>query len=118
MMPIIDGKTIEEEEFEKLDDEIKKQFEEKSAIVQQQIIEVIGKIKEIERASDKRIEEWQANIALLTVNSHINYIKNKYKRHKKINKFLTASCKPYEFCNIIFVNFCTYNFASKSSCFI
>ena len=89
MMPIIDGKTIEEEEFEKLDDEIKKQFEEKSAIVQQQIIEVIGKIKEIERASDKRIEEWQANIALLTVNSHINYIKNKYKRHKKINKFLT-----------------------------
>ena len=89
MMPIIDGKTIEEEEFEKLDAEVKKQFEEKSAIVQQQIIEVIGKIKEIERASDKKIEEWQANIALLTVNSHINYIKNKYKRHKKINKFLT-----------------------------
>ena len=89
MMPIINGKTIEEEEFEKLDDETKKQFEEKSAIVQQQIIEVIGKIKEIERASDKKIEEWQANIALLTVNSHISYIKNKYKRNKKINKFLT-----------------------------
>ena len=89
MMPIIDGKTIEEEEFEKLDDNIKKQFEEKSVIVQEQVMEVIGKIKEIERASDKKIEEWQANIALLTVNSHINYIKNKYKRNKKINKFLT-----------------------------
>lgn len=89
MMPIIDGKTIEEEEFEKLDAEIKKQFEEKSVIVQEQIMEAIGKIKEIERASDKKIEEWQANIALLTVNSHINYIKSKYKRNKKINKFLT-----------------------------
>ena len=89
MMPIIDGKTIEEEEFEKLDDTIKKQFEEKSVIVQEQVMEAIGKIKEIERASDKKIEEWQANIALLTVNSHINYIKNKYKRNKKINKFLT-----------------------------
>ncbi len=89
MMPIIDGKTIEEEEFEKLDDNIKKQFEEKSVIVQEQVMEAIGKIKEIERASDKKIEEWQANIALLTVNSHINYIKNKYKRNKKINKFLT-----------------------------
>ena len=89
MMPIIDGKTIEEEEFEKLDDEVKKQFEEKSVIVQEQIMNVIGKIKEIERASDKKIEEWQSNIALLTVNSHINYIKNKYKRNKKINKFLT-----------------------------
>ena len=89
MMPIVNGETIEEEEFDKLDDEIKKQYEEKSVIVQSQIMEAIGKIKEIERASDKKIEEWQSNIALLTVNSHINYIKNKYKRNKKINKFLT-----------------------------
>ncbi len=89
MMPVIDGKTIEEEEFDKLDDEIKRQFEEKSSIVQEQIMTVIAKIKEIERASDKRLEEWQSNIALLTVNSHINYIKNKYKRNKKVNKFLT-----------------------------
>ena len=82
MMPVINGKTIEEEEFDKLDDEIKRQFEEKSSIVQEQIMTVIAKIKEIERASDKRLEEWQSNIALLTVNSHINYIKNKYKRNK------------------------------------
>ena len=89
MMPIIDGKTIEEEEFEKLDESIKKEFEEKSTVVQAQIIEVIGKIKEIEKAADKRIEEWQSNIALLTVNNHINYIKNKYIPNKKLNKFLT-----------------------------
>ncbi|NLC87324.1 MAG: AAA family ATPase [Clostridiaceae bacterium] len=88
MMPVIDGKTIEEEEFDKLAPEIKQQFEEKSPIVQQQIMEVIGQIKEMERASDKRLEEWQSNIALLTVNSHINYIKGKYKRNKKVNKFL------------------------------
>lgn len=88
MMPIIDGKTIEEEEFEKLDAKIKKEFEEKSSIVQEQIIEAIGKIKEIEKASNKRVQEWQSNIALLTVNSHINFIKSKYKRNKKVNKFL------------------------------
>ena len=90
MMPIIDGKTIEEEEFEKLDDEVKQQFEEKSSIVQEQIMQVIGQIKEMERASDKRLEEWQSNIALLTVNSHINYIKSKYKRNKKVNQFLNS----------------------------
>lgn len=88
MMPIIDGKTIEEEEFEKLDEEVKKEFEEKSSIVQEQIMQVIGQIKEMERSSNKRLEEWQANIALLTVNSHINYIKSKYKRNKKVNQFL------------------------------
>lgn len=88
MMPIVDGKAIEEDEFEKLDDKIKKQYEEKSVIVQEQIMNVIGKIKEIERLSDKKISEWQSNVALLTVNVHINYLKSKYKRNKKINAFL------------------------------
>ena len=88
-MPVVDGKAIEEEEFDKLDEDIKKQYEKKSTIVQEQIMNVIGQIKEIERLSDKRISEWQSNIALLTVNVHINYLKSKYKRYKKINQFLT-----------------------------
>ena len=88
MMPIIDGKTLQEDEFENLDDEIKQQFEEKSSIVQEKIMSVIGEIKHLERESDKKIEEWQSNIALLTVNVHINFVKSKYKRNKKITTFL------------------------------
>lgn len=88
MMPIVDGKAIEEEEFEKLDENIKKDYEEKSVVVQEQIMNVIGQIKEIERQSDKKISEWQSNVALLTINVHINFLKSKYKRNKKINKFL------------------------------
>ena len=89
MMPVVDGKAIEEEEFEKLDEAIKQEYEEKSVVVQEQIMEAISKIKEIERQSDKKISEWQSNVALLTVNVHINFLKSKYKRNKKINKFLT-----------------------------
>jgi len=88
MMPMIDGKTVEEEDFEKLDENIKKEFEEKSTIVQQQVIEVMGQIKEIEKMADKKVEEWQANIALLTVNVPINTIKSKFKKYKIIQKFL------------------------------
>ena len=90
MLPVVNGKTIEEEEFETLDDNIKKEFEEKSNIVQEQIISVIGEIKSIEKQADKKLEEWQSNIALLTVNIHINYVKAKYKRNKKINNFLNS----------------------------
>lgn len=88
MMPVINGKTIEEEEFEKLDPETKKNFEDKSAIVQQHVMEAISQIKNIQSESDKRISEWQSNVALLTVNAHINYIKSNFKRNKKITKFL------------------------------
>jgi len=88
MMPVIEGKVLQEEEFEQLEEPIKQQYEEKSVIVQQQIMEVISQIKQIERQSDKKVSEWQSNVALLTVNAHINYIKSKYKRNKKINQFL------------------------------
>ena len=88
MMPIVDGKVIQEEEFEKLDEKVKEQYEAKSVIVQQLIMDAISQIKQIERESDKKVSEWQSNVALLTVNAHINYIKSKYKRNKKINQFL------------------------------
>ena len=88
MMPIYEGKTLEEEEFNKLDDNIKAKFEEKSGIVQEQIMSTISEIKLIEKESEKKIQEWQANISLLTVNVHINYIKSKYKRNKIISQFM------------------------------
>ena len=88
MMPIVEGKVIQEEEFEKLDEQTKQEYEAKSVMVQQQIMEAISQIKQIERQSDKKVSEWQSNVALLTVNAHINYIKSKYKRNKKINQFL------------------------------
>jgi len=88
MMPVIDGKVIPEEEFEQLEEEIKQEYESKSLIVQEKIMEAISTIKQIERQADKKVAEWQSNVALLTVNAHINYIKSKYKRNKKINQFL------------------------------
>ena len=89
MKPIVDGKALKEEEFEQLDEEVKKEYEDKSNIVQEQIISVISQIKTIEKEADTKIEEWQSNIALLTVNARINLIKTAYKKNKKINKFLT-----------------------------
>ena len=88
MMPVLNGKTIEEEEFEKLDDATKKEFEDKSSIVQQHVMEAISQIKSIQSEADQKINEWQSNVALLTVNAHINFIKSNFKRNKKITEFL------------------------------
>ena len=88
MMPVIDGKAIEEDEFETLAEEIKKDFEEKSNIVQELIMQSIGQMKLIEKEADKKIEEWQSNIALLTINAYINPIKTTYKKYKTIVTFL------------------------------
>lgn len=88
MMPVLDGRTLAEEEFEELDESIKKEFEERSALVQEQIFQALGEIKAIEREAEKKIDEWQSNIALMTINVHINSIKANYKRNKKIGIYL------------------------------
>ena len=90
MMPVVNGKTLEEEEFDKLDEKTKKEYEDKSSIVQEQIISAISQIKLIEKEADNRIEEWQSNIALMTVNARINIVKSNFKRNKKISTFLDS----------------------------
>lgn len=88
MMPVLDGKPLEEEEFEALDEAVKRDFEERSALVQDQVLEALASIKALERESDKKIEEWQASIAHLTIDVHVNSIKANYKRNKKIGTYL------------------------------
>jgi len=88
MMPVYEGKTIEEEEYEKLPLEVKSEFEAKSQQVQEMIFETLSELKLIENKADKKIEEWQSNVALLTVNIHVNNVKSNYKRNKKIGTFL------------------------------
>ncbi len=90
MMPVLDGRTLAEDEFEELDDSIKKEFEERSALVQEQIFQALGEIKAIEREAEKKVDEWQSNIALMTINVHVNSIKANYKRNKKIGTYLDS----------------------------
>lgn len=88
MMPVLDGKTLAEEEFEELDESIKKEFEERSSLVQEQIFQALAEIKVIEREAEKKVDEWQSNIALMTINVHVNSIKANYKRNKKVGSYL------------------------------
>ncbi len=88
MMPVLDGKPLEEDEFEALDESVKRDFEERSSLVQDQVLEALAAIKGLEREADKKIEEWQASIAHLTIDVHINSIKANYKRNKKISTYL------------------------------
>ena len=88
MMPVLNGEVIEEDEYDKLDEETKKDFEEKSNVVQEHVVAAISQIKMIDKEADKKIEDWQANIALLTINAYINPIRATYKKYKKVVAFL------------------------------
>ncbi len=90
MMPVYEGKALEEDEFNQLDSSLKEEYEKNSSIVQDYIMSAISEIKAIEKQSDRKVQEWQSNVSLLTVNVHINYVKSKFKRNKKISQFLDS----------------------------
>ncbi|MCX7749254.1 MAG: AAA family ATPase [Clostridia bacterium] len=87
-LPIIEGKTISEQEYGELDEKVKHEINEKSNILQMETIEIIRKIKSIEKDAEERVAEWENKIALFAVGLHINDLKDKYKDYAKIVNYL------------------------------
>ena len=87
-LPMINGKTLAEDEFNALDEATKSEFERRSVEIQKETIDVMSKIKELERKANEKMSSWQNNIALFAVSIQINELRNKYKRFAKIQTFL------------------------------
>lgn len=87
-LPMIDGKTLSEDEFNNLDEKTKNDFEARSILIQQQTIETMTKIKELEKKASDKMNSWQNNIALFAVTIQVNELRNKYKKFPKLQEFL------------------------------
>ncbi len=87
-LPIVEGKTISEEEFESLDDSIKEQINEKTNILQQDTLEIIRRLKNNEKETKQKVSEWENKIALLALGVQMNDLKEKYKKFGIILEYL------------------------------
>ena len=87
-LPMINGKTLSEDEFNALDEATKNEFERRSVEIQKETIDTMAKIKEIEHKANEKMNSWQNNIALFAVSIQINELRNKYKKFPKIQTFL------------------------------
>lgn len=86
--PIYNGNVLNEQEFNALEDSIKKQFEEKSPKIQEQTMDILKKLDVIDKECNSTIEEWQTNIATFAVTQIMSELKLKYKSILKIQNFL------------------------------
>ena len=87
-LPMIDGKTLSEDEFNALDEKTKNDFEARSVLIQQQTIDTMTKIKDMEKKANEKMNSWQNNIALFAVTIQVNELRNKYKKFSKVQEFL------------------------------
>ncbi|MDP4181055.1 MAG: ATP-binding protein [Bacillota bacterium] len=87
-LPVVEGKTISEQEYGDLEEDIKHEINEKSNILQVETMEIIRKIKNIEKEAEEKVNEWESKIALFAVGMHINDLKEKYKDYPKIAEYM------------------------------
>lgn len=87
-LPVVEGKTLSEKEYEQLEEELKHEITERSNIIQIETIEIIRKIKNIEKDAEEKVAEWENKIALFAVGMHINDLKQKYNAYEKVSIYL------------------------------
>lgn len=88
--PIYNGNVLNEQEFNNLDDKIKKEFESKSGKIQEKTLDILRKIDIIDKECNSVISEWETNITTFAINQSLGDLKIKYKNNLRIQNFLYA----------------------------
>lgn len=89
-LPIVDGKTISEEEYEDLDENIREKISEGSDEVHELAGRTMKLMKDIESAAQSQIDEMEYNTGLMTVGHFLGAIQEKYISNKAVSQYLSA----------------------------
>ncbi len=87
-LPIIDGQTISEEDFDSLTDAQKDKISEKSEIVQEKASEIMQVIKEYEKDTKKEIDDIEYTTGLFIVGRFFGTLQESYTLNEDVIKFL------------------------------
>ena len=87
-LPIIDGKSLTEEEYAELAETEKATIRRKSEQLQIETLDIIRKIKEVEKEAEEKINEWKHKIALFAVGMHMNDLRETYNDYDKVLTYL------------------------------
>jgi len=86
--PMKDGKPINDEEFNKLDDYEKKKYEESAEKIQSKSLEILKEIKVLEKEGTERLKDYKKEMVTKLIHPIFDELINKYMFSKKILEYL------------------------------
>lgn len=87
-VPLKDGEKVSDEEFEEFSEEEKKEYEKNAEDIQLRALEILRKIKILEKESRKKLYDFQKMTAHFIVKPSIEAIKDKYRKYKKVVQYI------------------------------
>ncbi len=82
------GETLSEEEYEKLEPEVKKRIEKIGRYLQERLDDVIRIAREEEKSVKDKLAELERQAVLSSIGPRIEELKNKYREHSKVTDYL------------------------------
>lgn len=89
-LPIIEGETISEEEYDSLNEEQKEKISEISEVIQEKASDVMRIIKEFEKETKKEVEDKEYSLGLFTISRYLSPLQEKYVDNEQVSKYLCA----------------------------
>ena len=78
-MPIIDGKTINEEEYEKLEEAQQEAIDKASNVVQEKAGAIMRDLRELEKEFKKKTDDLDYKVGMFAIGHHVSSVQEKYK---------------------------------------
>ncbi|MGE4589188.1 MAG: Lon protease family protein [Acidaminococcaceae bacterium] len=90
MVPLLNGKPVSEEEFQKLPDDKKEKIKKNLEAVHDLAMEVIRQVQDTEKDVREKIRDLDSRVAMFAVGHLIDEVQEKYKYSDDIVKYLEA----------------------------
>lgn len=89
-LPVINGKAVEDEEFEALAKEVKDKIEENSQIVNEKAGIILRQMQKLNQESDVRIAELNRKVGMFAIGNHVAELMERYKEYECASAYLSA----------------------------
>jgi lon-related putative ATP-dependent protease len=88
LVPILDGKPISPEQYEKLEDETKQELEKRRAALQADINNFLREVREVNKASREKVNELNRRVGLYVVGVRVDELKEQYSDIPQVASYL------------------------------
>lgn len=82
--PIIDGKEISTDEYDNLDEEVKKQLEIYLEEIHEFALDILNQVKNLERVAKKKLLKLEMSVGLYVIKPLMNHLYKKYSEYENI----------------------------------
>lgn len=87
-VPVVRGKPLSREDFERLPDDVKKEIQGRSDRLQDMIQQVLAKSRKMEKEAQQKIDDLDKEVALFAVGHMLDDLRSKYKDYEEVVEFL------------------------------